>query len=199
MEENVTTYRFNRVEELLVGQDKFNETDFANLLRDNKGLGNADIGIGNEGAVNQLIAHHSIIFKPAQKEFWISTKPFQLGAYLAYQLDSIFVKPHFTCSARDIVQHSIPADFLFLSTKYQQFLKYKTTIDSIHTGASINEAAFIATNPKYFSTYEILGDYSNAMNMPTDARKYYSQALKCFVPNKYERKRIEDKMVKLTE
>jgi len=199
MEENVTTYRFNRVEELLAGQDKFNEKDFAGLLRDDKGLGNADIGLGNEGAVNQLIAHHSIIFKPMQKEFYISTKPYQLGAYLAYQLDSVFAKPYFTSTARDLIQQSIPADSLFLSSKYQQFLKYKATIDSIHAGVSINEAAFIATNPVYFSTYEILGDYSEAMDKPTDAQNYYSQALQCFVPNKYERKRIEQKIQKITQ
>ena len=58
-----------------------------NILRDRKGLHNADIGMGNEKAINQLIAHHSIVFEPKKLLVWVSTSPWQLGEYVAYDLN----------------------------------------------------------------------------------------------------------------
>ena len=60
------------------------------LLRDRKGLDNADIGMGNEKAINQLIAHHSIVFEPKKLKVWISTNPWQLGQFVAYDLKEVF-------------------------------------------------------------------------------------------------------------
>ena len=62
-----------------------------NILRDRKdGLHNADIGMGNEKAINQLIAHHSIVFEPEKLIVWVCTSPWQLGEYVAYDLKKVF-------------------------------------------------------------------------------------------------------------
>ena len=54
------------------------------------GMNNEKIGYTNEMAVNQYIAHHSIIFKPQKLQVWVSTSPYQLGEYVCYDLNQVF-------------------------------------------------------------------------------------------------------------
>jgi isopenicillin-N N-acyltransferase-like protein len=60
------------------------------ILRDRQGLHDEDIGMGNEKALNQLIAHHSVVFEPQKLLVWVSTSPWQLGQFVAYDLKKIF-------------------------------------------------------------------------------------------------------------
>jgi hypothetical protein len=39
----------------------------AAILRNQKGLNNKNIGLTNEKGLNQLLAHHAVIFKPKDK------------------------------------------------------------------------------------------------------------------------------------
>ena len=195
MEENVTKYRFGRVEELLSEQEKFDTDDFAAILRNTKGLHDADIGLANEGAVNQLIAHHSIIFKPEEKLFWISTTPFQLGVYLAYQLDSVFNTHNTACLPIDIKNIQIPADSLFLKTSYSSFLNYKGMLNKMQKGDSLDPLEFLKSNPNYFYTYEALGDYFIQKKDLAKAKDYYEKAFNYFIPNKHEKLRLQNKLV----
>ena len=199
MDENVTTYRFRRVEELLAEQQNFNENDFAAILRNTNGIHGEDIGMGNEGAVNQLIAHHSIIFKPKQKLFWISSSPYQLGAYAAYQLDSVFNKNTNICHSKDLRSSAIAADSIFLSNQYPLFLEFKNQVKRFTNGQTIDIEKLIASNPEYFYTYEIAGDYYVNRNDLNQAKSSYSKALNLFVPNKHERDRIMEKLSKISE
>lgn len=61
--ESASAYRYKRVMQLI---DTNNNTvqKTVSLLRDRYGLNNANIGMGNEKAINQLISHHSIVFEP---------------------------------------------------------------------------------------------------------------------------------------
>lgn len=197
MKENVTDYRFDRVEELLEEQNKFNEYDFARVLRDTKGWANEDIGLGNEGAINQLIAHHSIIFKPEQKMFWISTAPYQMGPYLSYQLDSIFQEKYPPFLSHDIANHFIPADSNFLLEVYPKFLQFKSFKDKIEQHALVDIEKLINSNPHYFYTYELAGDYFQVQGSYERAKAYYEKALDYFIPNQHEVNRINDKISKM--
>lgn len=197
IKENVTDYRFDRVEELLEEQDKFNEFDFARVLRDTKGMENENIGLGNEGAINQLIAHHSIIFKPEQKLFWISTAPFQMGPYICYQLDSIFLEKHPAQLSHDIINSFIPADSIFLVKKYPKFSRFKSFKNKIEQYELVDIEALINSNPNYFHSYELAGDAAIMQFDTIKAKGYYKTALQYFVPNVHEVKRINEKIAKL--
>ncbi len=199
IKENVTKYRFDRVEELLAGQNSFNEMDFARILRDTKGLKSEDIGLGNEGAINQMIAHHSIIFKPQEKAFWISSSPFQMGAYLNYQLDSVFIRPDLRLPSVAINNTNIPADTAFILDDYQDWLTFSKIRKRIENGEKIDPELFIQTNPNYFFTYELLGDYDADQENSERASHYYNDALQYFIPNLHEKRRILSKMELLKE
>lgn len=197
--ENVTKYRFERVEELLDEQNSFNEFDFARILRDTKGLNGEDIGLGNEGAINQMIAHHSIIFKPQEKAFWISSNPFQLGTYVSYQLDSVFVNPSRRLPSVALNANNIPADTAFLQNEYQHWLTFSKMRKRIENGEKINPESFIQSNSHYFYTYELLGDYYTKKKITEGALYYYDTALQYFIPNLHEKNRILKKIETLGE
>ena len=88
--EGASMYRWERTRELMDSTDRHDQHSFALLLRDQHGMRGENIGMGNEKAVNQLVAHHSVIFKPAELKMWVSCSPYQLGAYLCYDLNRVF-------------------------------------------------------------------------------------------------------------
>lgn len=194
LKENVTGYRHERVVELLKDESELDELDFARILRDTKGLNNQDIGLGNEGAVNQLIAHHSVIFQPDIKQIWMSTSPHQIGAYLSYQLDSIFKAPQKYFSLTNRSYQTIPSDSLFMATAYSDFVTFKTLVKKIDLHQSIDINLLEKSNPNYFYTYEKIGDYYRSINEDILAVSYYKRSLDLFVPNLHEISRIQNKI-----
>ncbi|MEE1542831.1 MAG: C45 family peptidase, partial [Paludibacteraceae bacterium] len=57
-------YRQKRAEELIARLTPIDLSKATSILRDTRGLGDKNIGLGNEKALNQLIAHHSVVFMP---------------------------------------------------------------------------------------------------------------------------------------
>src|SRR5690606_9317830 len=88
--ESASAYRYKRLQELLQEKEKNTVQNTIRILRDRKGLHNADIGMGNEKALNQLIAHHAVVFEPKKLLVWVSTAPWQLGEFVAYDLNKVF-------------------------------------------------------------------------------------------------------------
>jgi len=78
--------RYMRVEELLLDYVKPNTHDVLSILRDQRGLDNSDIGMGNPLAINQLLAHHAVVFKPYERKVWVSNYPYQEAVFNAYDL-----------------------------------------------------------------------------------------------------------------
>ncbi|MDR2358939.1 MAG: C45 family peptidase [Prevotellaceae bacterium] len=126
--ENIATsdspYRQRRAEELIAQHIPLDPQKAALILRDQKGIGGEDIGAGNERAINQLIAHHSVIFLPQKGLMWVSTAPWQLGKYVAYNLPEIFANPDFS---RELTTDglTVPEDPFLYSDAYKTFIQNK--------------------------------------------------------------------------
>ena len=88
-------YRFDKMVELFEENPKINPQIAAKILRDREGLQHLPLGYGNEKALNQLLAHHGIIFKPEQRLVWVSANPYQMGEFVCYDLKAIFDHPDF--------------------------------------------------------------------------------------------------------
>ncbi|MCK7560127.1 C45 family peptidase [Chitinophaga sedimenti] len=111
MKESASPYRYERLHELLQRNGPNTVQKTIDILRDQRGLHDKNIGMGNEKAVNQLIAHHAIVFEPKQLKVWVSAAPRQLGEFVAYDLNKIFAmnglsSDHEVCDSANI----IPAD-----------------------------------------------------------------------------------------
>lgn len=83
-------YRYEKLQELLQEKKKLDPEKMAALLRDRSGLKGEKIGYGNEKAINQLLAHHAVIFSPEKRLVWVSSDPYQLGEFVCYDLNEIF-------------------------------------------------------------------------------------------------------------
>lgn len=159
-------YRFDRMLELFDENPKINPQIAASILRNREGLKDLPIGYGNEKALNQLLAHHGIIFKPEQRLVWVSSNPYQLGEMVCYDLNEVFKKSESISkvSSLQVENLNIPKDdfqatptyknyelFRIEDRKIDAFLENKTELPS-------NFAEnYQSLNPNYWLVYYKVG------------------------------------------
>ncbi len=205
IEEGSSQYRSMRLMELIDRYERISPQKMANILRDRDGIHDEKIGLGNEKAINQLIAHHSIIFKPEEKQVWVSANPYQLGQYLAYDLDDVFTKYAPLTENRVIIDTNLTlaADTFLFSQEYQNYLIFqsmrKEIIQIIRRKGKGNwnlEKAeiFIRSNPDYYQVYSLVGDLHMARKEYRQAERYYVQSLEKEVVTSKERRDIVEKL-----
>jgi len=200
--ESSSFYRQQRCEQLLLQyHDSVSVLNASQVLRDTRGLDNADIGLGNEKAMNQLISHHSVIFKPKRLQIWVSTSPYQLGEYLCYDLNEIFALKDFPAKNQKLYKSnlSIAEDTLLDSKAYAGFVRLKEIKKLIHNAIEDNKALdndkalmkeLALSNPNYFYTYELIGNYYLHFGLKKEAQASYEKALGLEIANKWEEDRI---------
>lgn len=201
-EKSASVYRQKRLEQLMQEQTPLDPERVATILRDQHGLNYTDIGLGNEKAVNQLIAHHSIIMQPDSLRFWVSSNPWQLGAYVCYDLKKVFTEH--VLPVKGSVAHNdlnIAADTFLNSAAYTgfqyfNFVKHHFMYDYHHT-FTFNTDSFMFSNPAYYDTYRILGDYYSNQGNTAKAEEMYQLALKKEIATEHEREAIIKKLKKV--
>ncbi|MGN6493318.1 MAG: C45 family autoproteolytic acyltransferase/hydrolase [Agriterribacter sp.] len=189
---SASPYRYKRLQELVQEKGKNTVQKTAEILRDRKGLNDADIGVGNEKALNQLIAHHAVIFEPAKLLVWVSASPYQLGEFVAYDLKKIFSMQGMQTNVevRDSAL-SLPADTFLLSQQYRDFEKYRYYKMEIAEGNEINVDSLISSNPQLYHTYVLAGNYYFARKQYKESIPYYQKALTKEVATETEREQIK--------
>jgi hypothetical protein len=188
--EDASHYRQKCVEAIIDSIKTFSVRQMAYVLRDNKGKNSENIGFGNEKAINQFIAHHGIIFKPGEKKVWVSAAPFQLGTFIAYDLDEIFADPHSYQSKNVYLKKDcIEPDTILNSEGYKSFLQYKKTLLEIQDGIDNKRTFtqkelddFISLNNKYYYPWFFVGNYYFKNKMYLLALPYYSKAIELEIP-----------------
>ena len=203
--ESSSIYRFRRMEQLIGIFAPLDIQKTAAILRDRDGWNGDGIGMGNEKAINQLIAHHSVIFLPEKRLAWVSSGPWQEGSYICYDLNKIFNNFASLQQRAEIGEAvlDIPPDPFLGTTGYLKFLRYKEMRDSVRhilgqkdtavlPGSFLDE--FTLLNPEFYEGYRIAGDLSERYGDHATALRYYAKALKCEIPTLAEREEIIRKM-----
>jgi hypothetical protein len=201
--------RYSRMNELINRQKQLSVNRVVDILRNHKGLGDMDVGMGNPLAINQLIAHHSVVFKPDSLLAWVSVGPWQSGKFVAYDLKKVFL-----LTAEDIQSHkeiytssrTIPADTFLYSDAFRRFLHFRELTDSLKKAGrnevllpSRFEGDYVRSNPSFYLTYVHLADYYAGLKKFDKAYQYYTQALSKKVPGKAEENTLEEKKNKLAK
>ncbi len=198
--ESASMYRYKRLTQLLDANGKNTVQKTINILRDQKGLNGANIGMGNEKAINQLIAHHSIVFEPKKLIVWVSTSPWQLGGYVAYNLNKIFAL-HGLTDNHEIADSSltIAPDSFLLSRSYKNFIVFRTLKQHIMDGGKVNVDSLIASNPEFYNAYIMAGDYLYKQKKYDAALRYYQVALSKVIATKKEEDYIKEQIKKISK
>ncbi|WP_345238541.1 C45 family peptidase [Hymenobacter saemangeumensis] len=194
MEESASVYRQQRIAELLGQTSKLNPQRAAAILRDQGGLGNKFIGYGNEKAVNQLICHHSIIFEPNKRLVWLAAAPWQLGKYVAYDLNKIFALKGLGTDHELVENSTIAADTFLQAPAYRNFVAFRTLAAKAQAGEEVSPQQFIQLNPEYYHAYVLAGNAFYKQKNYAEARQAYAQGLTKEIASKgeeqYMRKQI---------
>ncbi|MDO6761153.1 C45 family peptidase [Tamlana sp. 2_MG-2023] len=176
--ESHSMYRYQRMEELLNKQTKITPQIAVDILRNKKGLNGKTIGYGNEKALNQLLAHHAVVFKPEQRLVWVSSNPYQLGEFVAYNLNNIFNNPQKTdFSNTALTIEKDPFQFTEAYKNYQSYRKLRSqVISAINNKKQLDDVVLKqikAANPEFWEAYYLVGlyNYNNG---------YYTAALEAF-------------------
>ncbi|MGX5819581.1 C45 family autoproteolytic acyltransferase/hydrolase [Chitinophaga lutea] len=192
---SASPYRYARLQELLERNGPNTVEKTVAILRDRKGLHDEDIGMGNEKALNQLIAHHAIVFQPQQLKVWVSTAPWQLGEFVAYDLKKIF-------SMKGLQQDhevydsalTVPADSFLLTQDYRNFTDFRRWKAAFLDKQPVNVEKMVADNPQYYHAYVMAGDYLYKQRDYRKAKSYYEQALTKEIATKPERDHVVERL-----
>lgn len=192
MDNSASVYRYQRLQELVKQEYPLTPQKIAYILRDRRGLGGADIGQGNEKAINQLIAHHSVIFQPDSLRMWVSSNPWQLGAYVCYDLKKILAMQGLQQDVEIAdTTRTIAADTFLQTQDYHNFLLFRQNKLALLEGRAVDTAQVVHSNPRMYDAYRIAGDYSRKKGWYKAAIRYYKQALQYEVATVNEREAIE--------
>lgn len=196
-----TVYRYQRMQELFENSPKLSPGKLADILRNTKGLDGKNIGMGNEMAINQLIAHHSVIFNPKEKMAWIAGHPSQLGTFVAYDLDTIFSENAEVITQKQLIasaEKSLPPDALLFSSEFKDYQQFKALGEKIaqatKTGKPLPEdllQVFQQLNPEHYLTYTLLGEYYQSQKQCDKALLFFETGLTKSIPWLKDQERLK--------
>ncbi|MFD2726856.1 C45 family autoproteolytic acyltransferase/hydolase [Hyunsoonleella rubra] len=163
--ESHSAYRYQRMEELLDHAKKMNVEKAIAVLRNREGIDDKSLGYGNEKALNQLRAHHGIVFKPEERQVWVSSNPYQLGAFVAYDLDEVFAGklPKWGFLNQKLI---VKEDEFLYSQAYEDYETYRKLNRDMQQAIKTDKTvlpetieAFKKSNPDFWETHYQIGKY----------------------------------------
>lgn len=198
MEESHSVYRYQKMEELLQSTEKITPEKMAGYLRTTEGIGGASIGYGNEKALNQLLAHHGVIFQPEKRRVWVSSSPYQLGEFVAYDLNKIFDKSDTNFVLLESEELNIPADEFIQSEAYKNYEQYRKLVTEVNSalknGSTLDEKIpdrLIRLNADFWEGYYKAGVYYYQQKEYRKAAEHFEKALTKEITTVPGRKSVE--------
>ena len=196
--ESHSEYRYEKLRELLAENKQLNPEKMAAILRDKSGMKGAKIGYGNEKAINQLLAHHAVIFSPQKKLVWVSANPYQLGEFVCYDLSEIFSDQRLKNGDFARSELNIPKDPFIDSKDFENYEQYKVMNNEVEkaieehvvlTDDFLND--YQSLNPDFWLVYYQTGKYYFKQKEYNKAKAEFEKALTKEISTVPDRKNIE--------
>ncbi|MDN4030851.1 C45 family autoproteolytic acyltransferase/hydolase [Chryseobacterium gambrini] len=203
--ESHSEYRYEKLQELLAENKKLNPEKMAAILRDKSGLKGEKIGFGNEKAINQLIAHHAVIFSPQKKLVWVSANPYQLGEFVCYDLNEIFSDKRLKSGAFAKSELNIAKDPFLDSPEFKNYEQYKMMSEEVEKGIEGDVlltddflSRYQSLNPDFWLVYYHAGKYYYSHKEYAKAKTEFEKALTKEITTVPDRENVE-KYLRKTE
>ncbi|SFN71399.1 Acyl-coenzyme A:6-aminopenicillanic acid acyl-transferase [Chryseobacterium oleae] len=197
--ESHSEYRYEKLQELLEEKKKLNPEKMAAVLRDKSGLKDQKIGYGNEKAINQLLAHHAVIFSPEKRLVWVSSNPYQLGEFVCYDLNEIFSgkKAAESLQAKTIL--NIARDPFADSQEFENYEMYKMMSEEVSAATESKDIVltddfiphYQSLNPDFWLVYYQSGQYYYSKKDFAHAKAAFEKALTKEITTVPDRKNVE--------
>ncbi|MFP7658405.1 C45 family autoproteolytic acyltransferase/hydolase [Chryseobacterium proteolyticum] len=197
--ESHSGYRYEKLQELLQENKKLNPEKMASILRDRSGLKGEKIGYGNEKALNQLLAHHAVIFSPQKKLVWVSSNPYQLGEFVCYDLNRIFSADRLKSGEFAVSSLNISKDPFLDSREFKNYEEYKKLHNQIddaseRTGEMLSEdwiRHYQSLNPDFWLVYYQAGKYYLSKKDFYKAKAAFEKALTKEITTVPDKRKVE--------
>ncbi|MGN7759416.1 C45 family autoproteolytic acyltransferase/hydrolase [Chryseobacterium sp. 22532] len=197
--ESHSEYRYEKLQELLQEKKKLNPEKMAAILRDKSGLKDQKIGYGNEKAINQLLAHHAVIFSPEKRLVWVSSNPYQLGEFVCYDLNEIFSGKNLEESLKAKTALNIARDLFADSEEFNNYEISKMLGSEVSNAIDNKKMAlsddfipyFQSMNPDYWLVYYQAGRYYLGINEFSKAKTEFEKALTKEITTVPDRQNVE--------
>ena len=199
-------YRFDKMYQLLNENIKINPQIAVSILRNKDGLNNLPLGFGNEKALNQLLAHHGIVFKPTQKLVWVSANPYQMGEFVCYDLNKIFNNRKLNDTIVSLEEENLNiAKDPFLETleykNYELFRIEDRKMDFLLENKEEIPMGFInnyqSLNPDYWLVYSKVGLYYYQKKEFILAQEQFKKALTKEITTLPKKEEVENYLKKI--
>jgi hypothetical protein len=96
------------------------------ILRDRRGVGDADLGPGNRSAIDCFIATHSVVFDLTRGRAWVAAAPHTLGGYAVFDLDLLAEAPPGDPRFAALERDDLPADPELASGAYARYRRARS-------------------------------------------------------------------------
>lgn len=197
--ESHSEYRYEKLQELLQEKKKLNPEKMAAILRDKSGLKDRKIGYGNEKAINQLLAHHAVIFSPEKKLVWVSSNPYQLGEFVCYDLNEIFSGKKAAESLQAKKALNIARDPFADSEEFENYQVSKIMGEDLSDATDDKDMAlsddfipnYQSMNPDFWLVYYQAGKYYYSKNEFSKAKAEFEEALTKEITTVPDRQNVE--------
>ncbi|UHO40893.1 acyl-CoA--6-aminopenicillanic acid acyl-transferase [Chryseobacterium capnotolerans] len=204
IKESHSEYRYEKLQELLQDEKKLTPEKMASILRNRSGLKDKSIGYGNEKALNQLLAHHAVIFSPEKKLVWVSSNPYQLGEFVCYDLNEIFSDKILKPNDFSKSEMNIPRDPFADSEEFENYEVSRMLSKEINEAAEGRDIAFTdgffpyyqSLNPDFWKVYFLSGKYYYHKKEYSEAKIEFEKALTKEITTVPDRKMVEKYLYK---
>jgi len=197
--ESHSEYRYKKLQELLQENPKLNPEKMASILRDKSGLKDKSIGYGNEKAINQLLAHHAVIFSPEKRLVWVSSSPYQLGEFVCYDLNEIFSNDKLKDGDFAKKEFNIAKDPFVESKEFEDYEEFKFANGEVQNAIDDKDVLltddfiphYQSLNPDFWLVYYQAGKYYFKQKDYSKAKIEFEKALTKEITTVLDRENIE--------
>ena len=173
--------RYDRLAELLPRAGPISPTRAAQILRDRRGPGDKELGLGNRNALDNLHMLHSVVVDATAMVMWVGEGPSNLGSYRAYDLRARLGR----ADALPAAVEDLPADPLLYSAEYQDYRQALAAAEHARAMLALgyperarwSAAIGLALAPELGDLHRVMGDVARALDDPDLAREHYARYL----------------------